>query len=235
MRSVPRGFLAIAVGVALLLVGCGGGLAIPTVPATPTVAATTAPSAAPAPTPVATTAPSLAIIAATPTPLAAATLPSAPTDIPATATGAPPAPLGPSASEPPATAAPRPTATAARTAPTATRVAPSAAPATAAASGYQASASVSNAAPTRNSRVTVTAKLTQDGKGVAGAVMLATWRYKTTVSECAGGPSGADGTASCTRDISSATPGYTVTIDVAFSYQGRTIRTSTSFTPRSGG
>ncbi len=37
---------------------------------------------------------------------------------------------------------------------------------------------------------------------------------------------------SCTRDISTASKGYTVVIDVRIGYQGRTYTISTSFTPR---
>lgn len=84
---------------------------------------------------------------------------------------------------------------------------------------YQLTASVSNPAPTQNARVTVTAKLTNNGVGVAGATMDTAWDYKTT-SYCSGGPSGADGVMNCTRDISRATHGFTVNIDVTVTYQG---------------
>jgi len=97
---------------------------------------------------------------------------------------------------------------------------------------YQVSATVSNDSPTQNTRVTVTGRLTNNGQGVTGATMETTWHYKTTAPGCTGGPSGADGTMSCTRDISRATKGYTVVIDVLITYQGQTFTTSTSFTPR---
>jgi len=81
--------------------------------------------------------------------------------------------------------------------------------------------------------VTVTATLTDgDGRGLAGATMRTVWHYKTTTSECSGGPSGASGTMTCVRSISQATAGYTVLIDVLATYQGQTYRVSTSFTPR---
>jgi len=96
----------------------------------------------------------------------------------------------------------------------------------------QVTASVSNTSPTQNSRVTVTARLTNNGQGVAGATLDTTWHYKTSTPGCTGGPSGADGTVSCTRDIGTASKGYTVVIDVRVSYQGRTYTTTTSFTPR---
>ncbi len=100
------------------------------------------------------------------------------------------------------------------------------------ADNFQVTSSVSNTSPTQNSRVTVTARLTNNGQGVAGATLNTTWHYKTTTPGCTGSPSGGDGTMSCTRDISTAGKGYTVVIDVVVSYQGRTFATSTSFTPR---
>lgn len=80
--------------------------------------------------------------------------------------------------------------------------------------------------------MTVTARLTRGGTGVGGAMLDTTWQYKTTASGCTGGPSGADGTMACTRDISRATKGYTVTINVVVTYQGQTYRANTGFTPR---
>ena len=87
-------------------------------------------------------------------------------------------------------------------------------------------------APTDNSRVTVTSRLTKGGAGVAGTLMSTTWHYKTTTSACGGGPSRADGAMSCTRDISRATKGFTVTIAVVVTYQGQTYRASTGLIPR---
>jgi hypothetical protein len=60
--------------------------------------------------------------------------------------------------------------------------------------------------------------------------METTWHYKTTTSGCSGVTDGS-GTASCSRDISRATVGYTVGIDVTFTYGGQTYTTQTSFTP----
>jgi hypothetical protein len=97
---------------------------------------------------------------------------------------------------------------------------------------FQVGASVSNAAPTQNSTVRVTAVLTNNGQGVAGATMDTVWHYKTTTSYCSGGPSGSDGTMSCSRSISRATVGYTVYIDVIVHYNGQDFTTSTSFTPQ---
>ncbi len=100
------------------------------------------------------------------------------------------------------------------------------------ATSYQVTASVSNARPTHNTTVTVTATLTNNGQPVAGATLDTVWNYKTTMSACSGGPSAANGMASCARDISRATSGYTVTIDVTMTYQGKQYRATTSFTPQ---
>ena len=89
---------------------------------------------------------------------------------------------------PPTAPAPIPTGKPPVAQPTAPPVAP--------ASAAQLVATVSNASPTKNTRVTVTATLTDDGgRGLAGATMRTVWHYKTTTSACAGGPSGADGCA----------------------------------------
>jgi hypothetical protein len=92
-------------------------------------------------------------------------------------------------------------------------------------------ASVSNPAPHQRSDVTVYGQLTVNGVGVAGLPMSATWYYRTTTSSCAG-TTDASGTASCTRNISSATAGYTVRIVVAITYNGQSYSASTSFTPQ---
>jgi hypothetical protein len=70
-----------------------------------------------------------------------------------------------------------------------------------------------------------------NGQGVAGVPMSTSWYYKTTTSYCSGITDGS-GTASCSRDISRATKGYTVTIAVAFTYNGQVYSTSTGFTPQ---
>lgn len=99
---------------------------------------------------------------------------------------------------------------------------------------YHASASVSNPSPGHNERVTVYGKLTDaSGHGVAGAALEADWYYKSTTSICTGGPTSANGAAACTRDISRATYGYTVEVDVIFTLpDGTTVTASTSFTPQ---
>jgi hypothetical protein len=100
------------------------------------------------------------------------------------------------------------------------------------AANYQVSATVSNDRPSRVSPVTVTATLTNNGQGVAGATMDTTWHYQTTTLSCSGGPSGSDGRMSCTRGIGEGASGFTVVIDVVVQYRGQTFTTSTSFTPQ---
>jgi hypothetical protein len=98
---------------------------------------------------------------------------------------------------------------------------------------YTATASVSNAAPRKNSTVTVTGTLLQNGKPVKGAKMLTTWGFKTTTSTC-NAITGATGKASCPRNIGKATPGVKVVITVKFTDAKGTLlaQTQTSFTPR---
>lgn len=113
-------------------------------------------------------------------------------------------------------------------------VTPTVAPAPVSQAGgqYVATASVDKPTPTNNSYVTVTGRLTRGDQGVGGVTMDTIWHYKTTTSGCTG-TTDASGTASCTRDISRATAGYTVVIDVVFTLpNGGTVSTSTSFTPR---
>jgi len=95
----------------------------------------------------------------------------------------------------------------------------------------QASATVSNPSPTDGSTETVSGTFLNNGQGVAGVEMDTTWHDKTTTSYCSA-ITGSDGVASCSRDIGGATKGYTVVIDVAFSWQGQTYTASTSFTPQ---
>ena len=83
-------------------------------------------------------------------------------------------------------------------------------------------ASVSNATPAQYSNVTVYGRLLVNGVGQSGLTMNTSWHYKSTVSYCSG-VTDANGLAQCTRDISRATEGYQVNVDVAFqSYSART-------------
>ena len=90
---------------------------------------------------------------------------------------------------------------------------------------------VDNPTPTQNSEVTVFGKIIVDGRPQGGVRMDTTWRYRTTDSRCSG-MTDANGEASCSRRISTLTIGYTVRIEVDFTYEGKVYRTETSFTPR---
>ena len=61
--------------------------------------------------------------------------------------------------------------------------------------------------------------------------MHTTWKFKTTTLSC-DGVTDTDGMAACTRMIGDATVGYTVTIDVAITWQGQTYANQTDFTPQ---
>ena len=94
----------------------------------------------------------------------------------------------------------------------------------------EATAYVSDPSPRQNSTVTVYGQITRDGVGILGVPMYTTWHYKTTTSYCSG-ISGLDGVASCSRMISRATKGYFVSIVVEFTFEGRSHRASTGFSP----
>lgn len=94
-------------------------------------------------------------------------------------------------------------------------------------------ACVSNANPEPNSNVTVYGRIIRGGKILSGVTMNTVWHYKTTDSSC-DGVADSNGVASCTKNIGSATGGYTVNIDVIYNLSDRTIIGSTSFTPKFG-
>lgn len=75
-------------------------------------------------------------------------------------------------------------------------------------------ASVSNATPTQYSYVTVYGRLVVNGSAQVGKTMYSTWHYKTTTSYCDGNATDEGGIVSCTREISRATKGYQVNINV---------------------
>lgn len=89
---------------------------------------------------------------------------------------------------------------------------------------------VSDPHPGKYSAETVYGKLIVNGLPAQGASMDTTWHYRTTTSYCSG-TVGSDGVGSCTKNTGNVTIGYTVVIDVVFTYNGRTYSTSTSFTP----
>ena len=129
---------------------------------------------------------------------------------------------------PPTTAAPSPTRTPIPTTPTVT-LSPTPT-STLAQTACIAIASVDDEQPSQNQDVTVFGRLTCNEQPVAGALMHTTWKFKTTTFSC-DGVTDTDGRASCTHMISDATMGYTVTIDVAMTWQGQTYPDQTGFTP----
>jgi hypothetical protein len=93
------------------------------------------------------------------------------------------------------------------------------------------SAGVSTTTPLRYHNETVFGRITSNGQGISGVPMTSYWYYKTTTSGCTG-TSDATGTASCTREISSATAGYFVRVHVVMTYSGQTYSADTGFTPQ---
>lgn len=89
---------------------------------------------------------------------------------------------------------------------------------------------VSHAYPSQRTTVTVYGRLISAGLPVAGAPMHTVWHYKTTTptEDCT---TGADGIGRCSRNIGSATKGYTVQVDVTITHQGQSYRATTHFTP----
>ena len=93
-------------------------------------------------------------------------------------------------------------------------------------------ASVSDANPAQYTSVTVYGRaLDQFDRPIAGASVSFTWNYKT-VSHTEIGITGSDGVVSSTRYISGATIGWYVQIDVLASWNGKTISSTTGFTPQ---
>lgn len=99
--------------------------------------------------------------------------------------------------------------------------------------GYRVEASVSDPRPPAQGTVTIIGRLLdENGRGVAGASMVATWHEGTTTAACSGSPSDSSGTVRCSTTIGGASPGVAVTVDVSFTVHGRTVTAQTSFTPR---
>ncbi len=73
---------------------------------------------------------------------------------------------------------------------------------------------VSNPAPAKNATETVTGRLMIDNLPQAAQSMTATWYFKSSTSTCQGA-TGADGVASCIRQIGGATAGFQVNVDVS--------------------
>jgi len=92
-------------------------------------------------------------------------------------------------------------------------------------------ASVSDSSPRRGSVVTVYGRITCDGRGVAGVPMRSDWEFRSVTVPCDSTTNG-DGVASCSLPVLLAAKGHYVAVEVAFTYEGRTYRATTGFTPR---
>ncbi len=90
---------------------------------------------------------------------------------------------------------------------------------------------LSDESPEQRTEVTVYGQFTIDGQGVAGVPMRAVWHYAHSRPACEG-VSGADGIASCTRNIGGGAKGLPVRVQVAFTHEGQTYQATTAFTPR---
>ena len=97
--------------------------------------------------------------------------------------------------------------------------------------GTVAQACVSNLKPTKNSNVTLYARLVSGGNGVAGTLMDATWHFQSRDQFCSGTP-GTDGLVRCTLNILDAPANVPVTVDVRFIYNKEIFTVTTSFTPQ---
>ncbi len=107
-----------------------------------------------------------------------------------------------------------------------------AAPAVAAPANLVASATISNATPRPRQLVAVTGRLVDAaGNGVAGAMLHAVWHFRGTTLTCDGGPTGANGSASCSQNIGRSPPGVPVRVDVTLTLNGQSYTASASFTP----
>lgn len=89
---------------------------------------------------------------------------------------------------------------------------------------------IRNDNPTQYSVVTVYAQLFINDKPTIGAQTYTFWHYKTVDQFCSGIADN-NGLASCSRNISDATIGYTVYIDVETHYNGKIYSARTGFTP----
>jgi hypothetical protein len=89
-------------------------------------------------------------------------------------------------------------------------------------------ASVSHANPTANTTVTVYGRIRVNGIPQSGHQMTTRWHYKSTVSECDSGYTGADGVAQCARSIGRPSSGYEVKVHVTING----LKAITSFTPQ---
>jgi hypothetical protein len=89
---------------------------------------------------------------------------------------------------------------------------------------------ISNQSPAQYSDVTVYGRLVVAGQAISNITMHTRWNYKTTTAyqDC---QTDSQAVGACARNINAATPGYTVLVDIAFEYGGKTYGAQTSFTP----
>jgi hypothetical protein len=97
--------------------------------------------------------------------------------------------------------------------------------------GVVAAAWVIDPAPRPYNTALAFGKLTLNGLGIARAPMVMAFHYKTATWYCEQ-ITGPDGVAACPRYSPDAIAGYTVLVDVYFTYNGNTYHARTSFTPR---
>lgn len=109
---------------------------------------------------------------------------------------------------------------------------PSTPPATSGPSApFAVTASMSDSTPCRYSTVSVYVHAVgANGVAVSGASVSSSWHYKSNTSS-ESGTTNANGDATLSRSISSATAGYTVQVNVQVNLGGTTGTASTSFTP----
>jgi LysM repeat protein len=86
--------------------------------------------------------------------------------------------------------------------------------------------------PPQNADIIVFAELLCGEQPAVGASMQTRWRFESGSTECNDGITDADGLASCTQNIGTATIGYTVNIDVTIAWEEQTYQATVSFTPK---
>lgn len=110
---------------------------------------------------------------------------------------------------------------------------PTAAPASAAPlPPLQVEAAISDPRPPRSARMTVTGRLWRGDTGIAGVPLRSVWHFRSGDATCRGLPTGPDGRATCTLNMSGATADYPVTVDVFFEHDGQTYQAQVTFIPR---
>lgn len=89
---------------------------------------------------------------------------------------------------------------------------------------------VNDETPAQRQHVYVYGKLICADQPAVGATMRVVWNYKSTTETC-DGVTDATGTAVCERSIGGASIGYRVQLNVSITYEGKTYRANTEFTP----